>query len=119
MCGRYTAAKNFSELVKLAGFIMPRVPFFCAALQQRDLAVKTRWQNLIRPLFRWLALATGNSPSRLGRPVVFSLLCGFGLAATVCPAGTNQLRQRRATKSERSMTRMAPASFTWAARLPV
>ena len=28
MCGRYTAAKDFSELIKLVGVIMSRVPFF-------------------------------------------------------------------------------------------
>ncbi len=28
MCGRYTAAKDFSELIKLVGVIMARVPFF-------------------------------------------------------------------------------------------
>lgn len=48
------------------------------------------WHKLFRPLFRWLAIVTGGSPSRLGRSVVFSMLCGFGLAAmSVCPAGTN------------------------------
>ena len=28
MCGRYTAAKDFSELIKLVGVVMARVPFF-------------------------------------------------------------------------------------------
>jgi putative SOS response-associated peptidase YedK len=28
MCGRYTAAKDFSELIKLMGVVMARVPFF-------------------------------------------------------------------------------------------
>jgi putative SOS response-associated peptidase YedK len=28
MCGRYTAAKDFSELIQLVGVIMARVPFF-------------------------------------------------------------------------------------------
>ena len=28
MCGRYTAAKDFSELIKLMGIVMARVPFF-------------------------------------------------------------------------------------------
>ena len=28
MCGRYTAAKDFSELIKLVGIVMARVPFF-------------------------------------------------------------------------------------------
>ena len=28
MCGRYTAAKDFTELIKLVGVIMSRVPFF-------------------------------------------------------------------------------------------
>jgi putative SOS response-associated peptidase YedK len=28
MCGRYTAAKDFSELIKLVGVVMSRVPFF-------------------------------------------------------------------------------------------
>jgi putative SOS response-associated peptidase YedK len=28
MCGRYTAAKDFGELIKLVGVIMARVPFF-------------------------------------------------------------------------------------------
>ena len=63
---------------------------FRAALQHRDLAVKTHWHKLFLPLLRWLVLATGLNPSRSGRPVVFSVLCGFGLAAaSVCPAGTN------------------------------
>jgi len=28
MCGRYTAAKEFGELIKLVGVVMARVPFF-------------------------------------------------------------------------------------------
>ena len=28
MCGRYTAAKDFSELIKLVGVVMAQVPFF-------------------------------------------------------------------------------------------
>jgi putative SOS response-associated peptidase YedK len=28
MCGRYTAAKDFSELIKLVGIVIARVPFF-------------------------------------------------------------------------------------------
>jgi putative SOS response-associated peptidase YedK len=28
MCGRYTAAKDFNELIKLVGIVMARVPFF-------------------------------------------------------------------------------------------
>ena len=28
MCGRYTAAKDFSELIKLVGIVMARGPFF-------------------------------------------------------------------------------------------
>jgi putative SOS response-associated peptidase YedK len=28
MCGRYTAAKDFTELIKLVGVIMSRVPIF-------------------------------------------------------------------------------------------
>ena len=28
MCGRYTAAKDFGELIKLMGIVMARVPFF-------------------------------------------------------------------------------------------
>ncbi len=28
MCGRYTAAKDFGELIKLMGVVMARVPFF-------------------------------------------------------------------------------------------
>src|ERR1017187_174837 len=30
MCGRYTAAKDFGELIKLVGGVMARVPFFAA-----------------------------------------------------------------------------------------
>lgn len=28
MCGRYTAAKDFTELITLVGIVMSRVPFF-------------------------------------------------------------------------------------------
>ena len=28
MCGRYTAAKDFGELIKMVGVVMGRVPFF-------------------------------------------------------------------------------------------
>ena len=34
MCGRYTAAKDFNELIKLVGVVMSRVPIW-AALQHR------------------------------------------------------------------------------------
>jgi len=28
MCGRYTAAKDFGELIRMVGVVMARVPFF-------------------------------------------------------------------------------------------
>jgi len=30
MCGRYTAAKDFGELIKLVGVVMAPVPFFAS-----------------------------------------------------------------------------------------
>jgi ubiquinone/menaquinone biosynthesis C-methylase UbiE len=52
--------------------------------------MKTHWHKLFRPIFGWLARATTGSPLRVGRPVVISMLWGFGLAvSSVCAAETN------------------------------
>jgi len=93
---------------------------FCAALQPRHPAVKTHWHKLFLPLLRWLALVTGGGPSRLGRPVVFSILCGFGLAATsVCLAGTNSAPSAPHYEIRTEHDPNGIGKFTWDARLPV
>src|ERR1039458_10191201 len=56
MCGRYTAAKDFSELVKLVGVIL-RVPFFApryniAPTQMAPVIYKERHQLVVK-LTRW------------------------------------------------------------------
>jgi putative SOS response-associated peptidase YedK len=57
MCGRYTAAKDFSELIKLVGVVMARVPFFApryniAPTQMAAVIYKERREPAVK-LMRW------------------------------------------------------------------
>jgi len=57
MCGRYSAAKDFSELIKLVGVVMARVPFFApryniAPTQLAPVIYKERHQPAAK-LMRW------------------------------------------------------------------
>ena len=57
MCGRYTAAKDFSELIKLVGVVMARVPFFgprynIAPTQLAPVIYHERHQSAVK-LMRW------------------------------------------------------------------
>jgi SOS response associated peptidase (SRAP) len=57
MCGRYTAAKDFTELIKLVGVIMSRVPFFApryniAPTQLAPVIYHERHQPAMK-LMRW------------------------------------------------------------------
>ena len=57
MCGRYTAAKDFSELIKLVGIVMARVPFFApryniAPTQMAPVIYYERHQFVMK-LMRW------------------------------------------------------------------
>src|ERR1035437_3334848 len=57
MCGRYTAAKDFSELIKLVGIVMSRVPFFApryniAPTQLAPVIYHERHQPAMK-LMRW------------------------------------------------------------------
>lgn len=57
MCGRYTAAKDFSELIKLVGVVMARVPFFgarynIAPTQVAPVVFNERHQPAVK-LMRW------------------------------------------------------------------
>ena len=57
MCGRYTAAKDFSELIKLVGVVMARVPFFApryniAPTQMAAVIYKKRHEPAVK-LMRW------------------------------------------------------------------
>ena len=57
MCGRYTAAKDFTELIKLVGIVMARVPFFApryniAPTQTAPVIYHERHQPAMK-LMRW------------------------------------------------------------------
>ena len=57
MCGRYTAVKDFSELIKLVGVVMTRVPFFApryniAPTQMAAVIYKERQEPAVK-LMRW------------------------------------------------------------------
>ena len=57
MCGRYTAAKDFNELIKLVGVIMSRAPFLApryniAPTQLAPVIYKERHQPAMK-LMRW------------------------------------------------------------------
>ena len=57
MCGRYTAAKDFGELIKLVGVMMTRVPFFApryniAPTQMAAVIYKERREPAVK-LMRW------------------------------------------------------------------
>jgi putative SOS response-associated peptidase YedK len=57
MCGRYTAAKDFGELIKLVGVMMAGVPFFTpryniAPTQMAAVIYKERREPAVK-LMRW------------------------------------------------------------------
>jgi hypothetical protein len=64
MCGRYTAAKDFNELIKLVGVIMTRAPFLApryniAPTQLAPVIYMERHQPAMK-LMRWGLIGEGN-----------------------------------------------------------
>ena len=74
MCGRYTAAKDFSELIKLVGVVMARVPFFApryniAPTQMAAVIYKERHEPAVK-LMRWGLIPSWAKDESVGNALI-------------------------------------------------
>jgi putative SOS response-associated peptidase YedK len=74
MCGRYTAAKDFSELIKQVGVVMARVPFFgprynIAPTQLAPVIYHERHQPAVK-LMRWGLIPSWAKDESVGNALV-------------------------------------------------
>ena len=74
MCGRYTAVKDFSGLVKLVGIVMSRVPFFApcyniAPTQLAPVIFKERHQPAVK-LMRWGLIPSWAKDESVGNALI-------------------------------------------------
>jgi putative SOS response-associated peptidase YedK len=74
MCGRYTAAKNFNELIKLVGVVMSRVPFFApryniAPTQLAPVIFNERHQPGVK-LMRWGLIPSWAKDESVGNALI-------------------------------------------------
>jgi putative SOS response-associated peptidase YedK len=74
MCGRYTAAKDFSELIKLVGVVMSRVPFFApryniAPTQLAPVIFNERHQPAVK-LMRWGLIPSWAKDESVGNALI-------------------------------------------------
>ena len=74
MCGRYTAAKDFSELIKLVGVVMARVPFFSpryniAPTQTAPVVFNERHQPAVK-LMRWGLIPSWAKDESVGNALI-------------------------------------------------
>src|ERR1035437_1912198 len=74
MCGRYTAAKDFGELIKLVGVVMARVPFFApryniAATQMAAVIYKERHEPAVK-LMRWGLIPSWAKDESVGNALI-------------------------------------------------
>ena len=74
MCGRYTAAKDFGELIKLMGIVMARVPFFApryniAPTQLAPVIYHDRHQPAVK-LMRWGLIPSWAKDESVGNALI-------------------------------------------------
>jgi putative SOS response-associated peptidase YedK len=74
MCGRYTAAKDFSELIKLMGVVMARVPFFApryniAPTQMAPVIFQDRGGPAVK-LMRWGLIPSWAKDESVGNALI-------------------------------------------------
>ena len=74
MCGRYTAAKDFGELIKLMGVVMARVPFFApryniAPTQIAPVIFHVRNQPAVK-LMRWGLIPSWAKDKSVGNALI-------------------------------------------------
>jgi len=74
MCGRYTAAKDFGELIKLMGVVMARVPFFApryniAPTQMAPVIYHERHQPAVK-LMRWGLIPSWAKDESVGNALI-------------------------------------------------
>ena len=74
MCGRYTAAKDFGELIKLVGVVMARVPFFApryniAPTQLAPVIFKERREPAVK-LMRWGLIPSWAKDESVGNALI-------------------------------------------------
>jgi putative SOS response-associated peptidase YedK len=74
MCGRYTAAKDFGELIKLMGIVMARVPFFApryniAPTQMAPVIYHERHQPAVK-LMRWGLIPSWAKDESVGNALI-------------------------------------------------
>jgi putative SOS response-associated peptidase YedK len=74
MCGRYTAAKDFGELIKLVGVVMARVPFFSpryniAPTQMAAVIYKERHEPAVK-LMRWGLIPSWAKDESVGNALI-------------------------------------------------
>ena len=74
MCGRYTAAKDFGELIKLMGVVMARVPFFApryniAPTQMAPVIFHDRNQPAVK-LMRWGLIPSWAKDESVGNALI-------------------------------------------------
>jgi len=74
MCGRYTAAKDFGELIKLMGVVMARVPFFApryniAPTQMASVIFHDRNQPAVK-LMRWGLIPSWAKDESVGNALI-------------------------------------------------
>jgi putative SOS response-associated peptidase YedK len=74
MCGRYTAAKDFSELIKLVGVVMARVPFFApryniSPTQMAAVIYRERREPAVK-LMRWGLIPSWAKDESVGNALI-------------------------------------------------
>jgi putative SOS response-associated peptidase YedK len=74
MCGRYTAAKDFGELIKLVGVVMAREPFFApryniAPTQMAAVIYKERRETAVK-LMRWGLIPSWAKDESVGNALI-------------------------------------------------
>ncbi len=74
MCGRYTAAKDFGELIKLMGIVMARMPFFApryniAPTQMAPVVFHDRDQPAVK-LMRWGLIPSWAKDESVGNALI-------------------------------------------------
>ena len=74
MCGRYTAAKDFGELIKMVGVVMARVPFFApryniAPTQMAAVIYKERHEPAVK-LMRWGLIPSWAKDESVGNALI-------------------------------------------------
>jgi putative SOS response-associated peptidase YedK len=74
MCGRYTAAKDFGELIKLVGVVMARVPFFTpryniAPTQMAAVIYRERREPAVK-LMRWGLIPSWAKDESVGNALI-------------------------------------------------